>query len=171
VLLVRGLLLLAVLLSVGTSTSADPYDDCAQRRDLDLSVRACTEIIERDGREASGRLSTAYKDRGDSYFAKGDYEHAIRDFGRAINLSPDDADAYLKRGMAYDANGDYQHAIADFGVAINLRPTSPTPYTMRGGAYELAGDKERAIADLEKALEIDPNLPTVREVLQRLKSK
>jgi Flp pilus assembly protein TadD len=56
-------------------------------------------------------------------------------------------------------------------MAIKLRPTSPTPYTMRGGAYELAGDRERATADLEKALEIDPNLPTVREVLQRLKSK
>ena len=171
VVLVRGLLLLAVLLSGGMPASADPYDDCAQRRDLDLSIRACTEIIERDGREASNRLSVAYKDRGDSYFAHGDYERAISDFGRAINLSPEDADAYIKRGIAYDANGHYQHGIADFSMAINLRPGSPTPYTMRGGAYELAGDKERAITDFEKALEIDRNLPTVREVLQRLKSK
>jgi Flp pilus assembly protein TadD len=102
---------------------------------------------------------------------KGDYERATSDLGRAINLSPEDADAYLKRGMAYDTKGDYQHGITDFGMAIKLRPTSPTPYTMRGGAYELAGDRERAIADLEKALEIDPNLPTVREVLQCLKTK
>lgn len=170
-LLVRILSLLAILILGGTPVRADPYDDCAQRIDLDRSIRACTEIIERDGHEASGRLSTAYKDRGDLYFANGDYERAISDFGRAINLSLEDADAYIKRGMAYDAKGDYQHGIADFGTVINLRPTSPTPYTMRGGAYEMAGDKERAIADFEKALEIEPNLPTVREVLQRLRSK
>lgn len=165
---VRGLLLLGVLLSGGTPASADPYDDCAHP---DLSVRACREMIERDGREASGRLSIAYKDRGDSYFAKGDYERAISDLGMAITLSPEDADGYIKRGMAYDAKGDYQHGVADFGMAIKLRPTSPTPYTMRGGAYELAGDRQRAIADFEKAPEIEPDLPTVREVLQRLKSK
>ena len=102
-----------------------------------------------------------------SYFANGDYEHAISYFGMAITLSPQDADAYIKRGMACDAKGDFQHGIADFGMAISLMPTSATPYTMRG---ERAGDKERAIADFERALGIDPSLATVRAVLQRLKS-
>jgi len=164
-------LVVAVLLSVTAPAGADRYDECAQRTDIDLSIRACTEIIERDGREPSARLSTAYKERGDSYFAKGNSERAISDLGAALNLDPQDADTYIKRGMIYEAKGDYQHGIADFGMAISLRPTSPTPYTMRGGAYELAGDREHAIADLEKALEIEPNLPTVKEVLQRLKSK
>jgi tetratricopeptide (TPR) repeat protein len=168
---VRILLFVAVLISGGTLASADPYDDCAQRRDLELSIRACTEIIERGGSEPSSHLSISYKDRADSYFANGDYERAITDLGAAITQSPEDADAYIKRGMAYDAKGDYQRGIADFDVAIKLRPTSSTPYTMRGGAYERAGDRERAIADFEKALEIEPDLPTVREVLKRLKSK
>jgi Flp pilus assembly protein TadD len=77
--------------------------------------------------------------------------------------------SYLTVASSIVASSDKQNA-GDFHSEA-LRPTSPTPYTMRGGAYELAGDRERAIADLEKALEIDPNLPTVREVLQRLKSK
>jgi tetratricopeptide (TPR) repeat protein len=150
---------------------ADLYSDCTQRRDLDLTIRACTQIIEESGRVPSDRLSIAYKSRGDSYFANGDYERAISDLGMAITLSPQDADAYIKRGMAYDAKGDFQHGIEDFGMAISLRPASATPYTMRGGAYERAGDKERAIDDFQRALEIDPSLETVRDVLLRLKSQ
>lgn len=166
-------ILMTVLVSFfwGALARADLYSDCSQRRDLDLSIRACTQIIEKDGSEPSDRLSMAYKSRGGSYFANGDYEHAISDLGMAITLSPQDADAYIKRGMAYDAKGDFQHGIADFGMAISLRPASATPYTMRGGAYERAGDKDRAIADFQRALEIDPSLETVRAVLQRLKSQ
>ena len=78
---------------------ADLYSDCTQRRNLDLSIRACTQIIEESGRGPSARLSIACKSRGDSYFANGDYERAISDLGMAITLGPQDADAYIKRGM------------------------------------------------------------------------
>ncbi len=152
----RILVTVLVSLSWSALARADLYSDCAQRSDLELAIRACTQIIEEDGRQSSARRSIAYKSRGDSYFANGDYERAVSDLGMAITLSPQDADAYIKRGMAHDAKNDFQHGIADFGMAISLRPGSATPYTMRGGAYERAGDKERAIADLQKALELDP---------------
>ena len=112
-------ILVTVLISVFWSAvaRADLYSDCTQRGDLDLSVRACTQIIEESGHQPSAGLSIAYKSRGDSHFASGDYERAISDLGMAITLSPQDADAYIKRGMAYDAKGDFQHGVADFGMA------------------------------------------------------
>ncbi len=72
-------ILVTVLVSLfwNTLARADLYSDCTQRRDLDLSVRACTQIIEESGREPSARLSIVYRARGDTYFANGDYERAI----------------------------------------------------------------------------------------------
>ena len=53
---------------------------------------------------------------------KGDYDRAIADYDRAIQLKPDYADAYVGRGVAYGEKGDYDRAIADFDRAIQLKP-------------------------------------------------
>ena len=53
---------------------------------------------------------------------KGDYDRAIADYDRAIQLKPDYAEAYVNRGWAYNAKGDYDRAIADFDRAIQLKP-------------------------------------------------
>ena len=44
--------------------------------------------------------------RGRAYFNKGDYDSAIRDFGKAIEIKPMFSPAYRDRKEAYLAKGD-----------------------------------------------------------------
>jgi tetratricopeptide (TPR) repeat protein len=44
--------------------------------------------------------STAFNNRGNTYKAKGDLDHAIADFSQAIRINPRSAVAYFNRGIA-----------------------------------------------------------------------
>ena len=43
----------------------------------------------------------------------GNYQQAIKDFNKVIELKPDDAEAYYNRGASYGNLGNEQQAIAD----------------------------------------------------------
>ena len=49
---------------------------------------------------------------------KGDYDRAIADYNKALELDPKDATAYNNRGYAYRQKGDYDKAIADYDKAL-----------------------------------------------------
>ena len=53
---------------------------------------------------------------------KGDYDQAIADFSRAIELNPDNAEYWYDRGAAYLRKRDYNQAIADYARACQLAP-------------------------------------------------
>jgi tetratricopeptide (TPR) repeat protein len=44
---------------------------------------------------------------------KGDYDHAIQDFSKLIDLHPDDDHAYWSRSLAYEKKHDDAAALAD----------------------------------------------------------
>ena len=51
-----------------------------------------------------------------------DYQGAISDFNKAIEINPQLAIAYYNRGLAKVKSGDTQGAIADWGKAIDINP-------------------------------------------------
>jgi tetratricopeptide (TPR) repeat protein len=146
---------------------ADAWEDCLQMQDSDRQIHGCTEIIN-EGHETKNNLAFAYVFRGMAYNLKGDYDWAIADLDKAIELDPKNAIAYDARGSAYGYNGDYDRAIFDLDKAIELNPNFANTYRNRGNAYEHKGDHDRAIADYRKALELDPNLAPAKEGLKRL---
>jgi len=52
------------------------------------------------------RDAKAYSNRGLAYNHKGDYDLAISDFTKAIEINPRDAEAYYNRGVAYYHKGN-----------------------------------------------------------------
>jgi tetratricopeptide (TPR) repeat protein len=95
--------------------------------------------------------------RGEEYFKTGDYDSAISEYDRAIQLNPNNIEAYTYRGNAYDSKGDIDRAISDFDQAIQLDPSYGKAYINRGVAYIVKGDLDRAISDLNKAIQLDPS--------------
>lgn len=89
--------------------------------------------------------------------AKGNYDHAIVNLTKAIELNPNFAEAYNNRGIAYRKEGDYDHAIDDYTKAIELKPDFAKAYNNRGNAYSDKGDYTRAIADYTKAIKLKPD--------------
>lgn len=94
--------------------------------------------------------------RGVAHLRLENYDVAIADFDKAIQLNPQWGNLYLARGSAYSLKKDYDSAIANFDKAIQIEPDLEGAYFGRGRVYSSKGDWDRAIADYDKAIELDP---------------
>jgi len=100
--------------------------------------------------------AAAYNNRGLTYMRKGQYDRAIPDFSKAIEIDPMYARAYYNRGIAYGKKDQHDRAIADFTKAIEIDPKYAAAYNNRGMTYLRKDQYDQAISDLTKAIEIDP---------------
>lgn len=107
-----------------------------------------------------GETPEAHLDRGDGHLAAREYDKAIAEYTRAIELKPDFAEAYNNRAYAsyskYDGTGD---PLADLNRAIALRPRFPHAYNTRGCVYMAGGYTDKAIADFNQAIQLQPDYP------------
>ena len=62
--------------------------------------------------------------QGASYYNVGQYQRAIEDYDKAIELDPNNDRTYQQRGDCYVELGQYQRAIEDYGKAIELDPNN-----------------------------------------------
>src|SRR5262245_1722525 len=90
-------------------------EDCGQFKNSDLAIRACSELIRRNARDA-----WPFNERGNAYDFRGEYDRAIADYSEAIRLNPRSAVSHSNRGGTLIRKGDYDRAIADFNEAIRL---------------------------------------------------
>ena len=105
----------------------------------------------------NARAWAAYTNRGNAYNDKGDYDLAIQDYTKAIELTPDDAEAYYNRGNAYALKGACDPAIQDLTKAIRLRPRYAKAYNNRGNVFGRKGALDLAIQDYSNAIEFEPD--------------
>ena len=98
-----------------------------------------------------------FNSRGDAYFLKENYDKAIPDFSRAIQLKYQTPDIYYKRGMAYYHLQKYNEAIKDFNNVIILDNNFPDAYYSRGLAYYNFGKYDEAIKDYTIAIRKNSN--------------
>ena len=118
--------------------------------------------------------AAAYIERGIAYGSKSDYDRAISDFDKAIELDQNNTKAYIGRGKAYRFKKDYDRAIADFDKTIELDKNNAGAYIGRGKAYRFKKNYNHAIADFDKAIELDQNNAGAyigRGIAYRLKKK
>jgi tetratricopeptide (TPR) repeat protein len=94
--------------------------------------------------------------------AEENYQGAIEDLNKCIELDPDFYDAFLSRGNDKLTIGDNQGAIEDFNIVINNFKKKDIQYTgaciSRGQAKYRLGDLRGAIADFNKAIENKKNI-------------
>jgi tetratricopeptide (TPR) repeat protein len=106
----------------------------------------------------------ALYNRGLAYHLGENYENAINDFSRALqvdNRSKKAAPVYNMRGLSLWDKGEYDRAIEDFGQAIKLNDTFAPAYVNRGKAYILSRQVDLAIADFNNAIELNRTKPLV----------
>jgi len=94
--------------------------------------------------------------RGDKCYKKKDYDGAIQNHNKAIELNPRYADAYSNRGNSYYMKGDYDQAFVDYNKAIALNPQLAHAYLNRGDIYYKEKEYDQALIDYNKAIQIDP---------------
>jgi len=77
----------------------------------------------------------AFEERGKARHRSGDYDGAIADYTRAIELDPKFSQAYYNLGLAKKHKGDMDGAIADYSTAIRFAPALALAYMNSGLAY------------------------------------
>jgi len=105
--------------------------------------------------DASGNDAETYFTRGYNNFQQRDYQQAIKDYDKAIELDPKYAAAYNNRGISYGLLGNHKQAIKDFDKAIELDPKA-AHFRGRAIPYLLLGNYQQTIKDCDKAIELDP---------------
>lgn len=130
--------------------------DAAQKaKNYAEAIKRYSQAIEWTG-VPRGELVRAYVRRADAYRQTGRDTAAIADYGSAIALEPETADAYNGRGLARVKQGLYRSAVADYDQAIGLKPDFAFAYTNRGRAYFHQGLFAKAAESLVARLRIEP---------------
>jgi serine/threonine protein kinase len=94
-------------------------------------------------------------ERGNTYYKQKDYDSAVQNYSKAIELNPRDANAYSSRGNAYYMKGDHDQAFADYNKALALDSTLPHVYINRGNIYYEEGERDQALIDFNRAIQVD----------------
>src|SRR5262249_39662668 len=103
--------------------AADETEDLSKlcdnaRKSPEAGIPACTRLL--DPKRTGVNIAAVYLQRGNAWFALGNYDSAITDYSNAVNVNPRFIDAYLNRGQAWFKKGDFDRAIKEFGEAIRL---------------------------------------------------
>ena len=96
-----------------------------------------------------------YLSNGNDDFRIGNFDRAIVEYTKALDINPNLAKAYNNRGVAYAQEGSLPRAIADFTMAIANNPKDAEAYNNRGHAYAGQGNLSQAIFDYTKAIGIN----------------
>ncbi len=125
-------------------------------------VPAALEVL--DGLLAAGaELPGAYHLRSQLRTLQEDYEGALADASRAVELEPEEPEYYLQRGKVLSYLGEKSggaerlaEALKDLTEALRLDPSFAEAYNWRSLAYLQAGDDGRELADLDTLIALEP---------------
>lgn len=116
------------------------------------------EIIENGSTsETDGTDSAICYDRGNSFLQSGEYDQAIAEFNKAININDSYVNAYAGRGYAYRQLNKFDDALNDYDKAISLNPDDETLanlFSDRGITNYQMKKYDSAVADYSKAIEL-----------------
>src|SRR6266566_690880 len=119
-------------------------------RDSQESLVAINSLLEELNNKPSfptRLLAPIYDKRGRAYSSLKNYQQAIVDFDRAVELDPNSSYVYRGRGWVYYDLKEYQQAIVDFNHALELDPNTSDVYRSRGWVYYELKDYQQAIVD------------------------
>jgi len=71
-------------------------------------------------KQNESRDAEFYNNRGADYFEKGQYDQAISDFTKALDINPRYAGAYYNRGFGYFEKREYEKSWRDIEKAQSL---------------------------------------------------
>ncbi|TET35697.1 MAG: serine/threonine-protein kinase [Planctomycetota bacterium] len=103
--------------------------------DYSEAITQKTKDITELGVKPTGHFfAEAYLARGIEYVLLEKYKEGIKDYCKAIKLSPKNSTAYYYRGLAKNDMKDFKGAIADYTIAITHDPDKPYYYNFRAQA-------------------------------------
>ncbi|MDA7435790.1 tetratricopeptide repeat-containing serine protease family protein [Synechococcus sp. AH-601-C19] len=143
---------------VAANTQATSADDYLAQAKAVLNKRGQERKVIRLSSQALSIQPSArgYSYRGIAKIGLKDYQGAISDYNKAIEINPNYSDAYTNRGIARSRLADYLGAIDDSSQAIKIDPQHSVAYASRCNAKTKLKNYQGAISDCDIAIMIDP---------------
>lgn len=110
-------------------------------------------------------LSAYYANLGANYQGKGEFDKAIEELKKAVEIDPSSLAAHLNLGNAYTSKGDFDKAVEELKKATEINPDNALTHNNLAYAYALKGEFDKAIEGYTKVLEINPKYLQVRHSL------
>ena len=104
-----------------------------------------------------------YKKLGNDAFLAKNYETAIENFTRAIEIDPNNHVYFSNRSGCYASLNIWQKALEDGEASIRINPSFVKGYSRVGLALFKLGKHEEATSVIDKGLELDPNNELLRK--------
>jgi tetratricopeptide (TPR) repeat protein len=137
-------------------------DNMAERGIVDLSPAWDDAAIREVAETVESQLDPATRASALRNLAKvlswaGKFEEAAELAQRALEVSPDDAEAHYVLGVSLDEEGRHEEAFSQYELATRMNPDHASAHLNLGLAFwERRGDMERARFHLERAVRIQP---------------
>lgn len=149
------LMLAIAVLALGLPALAQTEDQERACRSSDTPfeerIAACTALIDSGSFE---NMSWAHERRADAYGDNDDYEAALPDFNRAIELDPVNNVALGGRAYAYFQLSRYEEALADTTLLMEIEPDDDWNFYFHGRILAWLERYEEALAALDQAVAI-----------------
>lgn len=95
--------------------------------------------------------------KGTKHYDNGEYEQAIEEFKKAIEIKPDFYQAYHNLGLSYASLAQYQDAKNSFEKTIQIKPDSAETYKSLGKVCIALKNYDDSLFYYKKYTELNPN--------------
>ncbi|MEO1205219.1 MAG: tetratricopeptide repeat protein [Pseudomonadota bacterium] len=143
----------AIILAATTPTWADSQDTAMEQcfgKDRGQRIEACTALLEQPISQSEKAL--AYAMRALAYSVKGQYQRALPDYDRAIELRTDFAIALNNRAWAHYKLGNIAEGFKDVERSLKLSPGSAHALDTRAHLKQSEGNAAGAVKDYRRAM-------------------
>jgi tetratricopeptide (TPR) repeat protein len=103
----------------------------------------------------------AYYNRGLAHIDEENYDMALADFNKTIEMSDKYISAYLNRAKILYGKRQLVDALKDYNKVIELRPNAAEAYFNRGNLLMDSKRSDEGIQSFSKAIELDPGFVQV----------
>ena len=131
---------------------ADFYREYKQEDDLALKDYATAIKLSSDSYQTTRVLNNSAL----IFEKREQYDLAIEQYTKAIELTPMDALLYSNRADVYKNQKKYELALADYTKSIELDKENPQWFEQRANCYLATEDYTSSLKDLDKAIDLAP---------------
>ncbi|HEY2170982.1 MAG TPA: protein kinase [Candidatus Angelobacter sp.] len=128
------------------------YESGKDKKFIPKARQACSKAVELGNAGASGHVCLGVLENG-----AGNYEKAVDEFTRAIQLDPSSDGAYTGMASAYERLGKLNEAEKTYQQVINLRPRYWKGYNLLGSFYFRQAQYDKCAAMFQKVVQLTPD--------------